>query len=143
MTDSRHRILTMLAEGKITVEEAERLLTAINENAEETAQESGGETKRKEPKFLCIEVNADESGKSGKDRVNIKIPLSLVKTGMALGSLLPAQAKDKVSTALGEKGIDLDLNNLNRGSIDELIKELRDLEITAEDKVDSVRIYCA
>ena len=143
MTDSRHRILTMLAEGKIKVEEAERLLTAVEQGAEETTTETKPETKKKQPKYLYVEVNADEGGKSGKDRVNIKIPLRLIKTGMALGSLLPEQAKDKVNTALGEKGIDLDLNNLNRESLDELIEELRDIEITAEDKVDKVRIYCA
>lgn len=143
MTDSRHRILSMLAEGKITVDEAERLLAAVDESAEEMPQKSDPETKKKQARYLYVAVNADADSNKSKDRVNIKIPLRLIKTGMALGSLLPESARGKVKTALSEKGIDLDLNNLNADSVDELIESLLEFDIVAEDGDDKVRIYCA
>ena len=36
MNEERKKILEMLADGKISVEEAERLLSAISESSEET-----------------------------------------------------------------------------------------------------------
>jgi len=139
MTDSRHQILAMLAEGKISVEEAERLLAAVDEKpAEETAAPESDEPK-KNAKYLHIKV---DSGKAGKEQVNIKIPLKLVRTGMVLGSLMPSEAKDKVNHALREKGITVDLNNLKSGDLDEVMSSLCELDISVDDENDKVRIYC-
>jgi hypothetical protein len=143
MTESRHRILQMLADGKITVEEAERLMTAAGEEVGRPAREEDSPAGNKQAKYLHITVNAGEGDDQNKDRVNIKIPLRLIKTGMALSSLLPEKARAQVNAALNEKGIHLDLNTLNAKSVDELIAALQETNIEVEDHDDKVRIYCA
>jgi hypothetical protein len=142
MSEDRQRILTMLADGKISVDEAERLLAALENKEVRPEDIDVSESKVKAPKFLCVTVNPDSNGKDGRERVNIKIPLGLVKAGIGLSSLLPDSAKAKVNAALGDKGIDLDLKNVDPKAVGEFMKEIRDLDITVEDGQDNVRIYC-
>jgi hypothetical protein len=139
MTDSRHQILTMLAEGKISVEEAERLLAAVDDNPAEQTAIPEPDGPQKSPKYLYIKV---DSGKAGKEQVKIKVPLKLVRTGMVLGSLMPEQARDKVNHALREKGLAIDLNNLKSGDLDTVMDALCELDISVDDENDKVRIYC-
>src|SRR5271166_3764690 len=79
MSVETRKVLEMLAAGKITSEDAERLLdklAAVRESAEGRApenQESCGATPVR--KYLRIVVNGD-----GKD-VNMRVPLSFVRTG--------------------------------------------------------------
>ena len=79
MSDEKRQILNMLAEKKISVEEAERLLKALGEPAEQRhhhRHESEIEipvTGRKKPKYLYISVKPKEGeGKKG-EKVNIEI----------------------------------------------------------------------
>lgn len=158
MSEERRKILDMLASGKITVEQAEKLLNAIGEVNVEThrvghkestdydageSHESQGENKdRTNPKFLRILVNS--AGKDGRppEQVNIKIPLGIIKAGMKLGSVIPSSAKEKINRKLGEKGIDLDLNNLDSNTIGELLMALKEMKIEVNDSDgEQVRIF--
>lgn len=148
MTDEKKRILEMLSQGTITVDEAERLLKAM-ESAEASAsadpvEDEPGEGRRK-PKFLCIKVDAcdcDETAGEAKDKVNIRIPLGLVKAGIKLGSVMPESAKAKVQAKFGARGIDLDLDKIKGKDIEEVLTHLCDANIDIESEKDSVRIYC-
>jgi len=130
----------MLAEGKISVEEAERLLAATGEEPDQKQAEEKTETTEEPPKHLFISVIPE---KEGKDRVNIKIPLRLVRTGMVLGSLMPEKAREKVNSALHEKGLELDLKNLKSENLDEMMNALRELNISVDDGDEKIDIYCA
>ena len=59
MGDERKRILEMLTSGKINVDEAERLLAALENNAASQPDDSvvSGNEKKK-PKFLHVKVEA-------------------------------------------------------------------------------------
>jgi len=48
---------------------------------------------------------------------------------MKFTSLLPPEARDKVTGALHEKGIDFDMRNLKPEEIDELLEALSELEV--------------
>lgn len=83
MNEERTMILEMLQSGKISLEEANRLLDALPK--EETAPRSpepsetpvySGET----PTKLRVEVT-----RSGRRIVNVRLPISLVRTGLKLG----------------------------------------------------------
>jgi hypothetical protein len=146
MTESRKRILEMLAENKITADEAERLLSAT-ESKESAPKENGtafesGITNRL-PKYLRVVVepgpDATENGKN-TDRVNIRVPMSLIRAGMKLTSLIPPHASDKMNEAMREKGMDFDLKNLKPEDLDELIAALSDLEVDV-DGTSKVRVY--
>ena len=135
MSDAKKRILEMLAEKKITVDEAERLLNATGEKESEAEfnQTIEQTIMKKLPKFLRVQVVPDPANnKDNVDKVNVKIPISLVRAGMKLTSLIPPHASDKMNEAMREKGIDFDIKNIKPDDIDDLISALSDLEVDVE-----------
>jgi hypothetical protein len=146
MSEDRRRILDLLAAGKITPDEAERLLTALEARAREAAPQAGpGITGDPSPlvealpKYLYVKVLAVNG-----DNVDVKIPVALVRSGLKFTSLIPPQAMDKINASMAEKGISVDFSNLKREDIDELVTALRETEITVDAKNgDKVRVYCA
>jgi hypothetical protein len=154
MSDDRSRILSMLAEGKITADEAERLLDALDsrarasEGAEAAASgdasagrfsgPSAGESPTFPPKYLFVKVVS-----TGGDNVDIRVPLGLVRSGLKLTSLIPDDVMGQINDSMIEHGISLDLANLKQEDIEELVKSLREMEINVDAKNgDNVRIYC-
>jgi DNA-binding transcriptional ArsR family regulator len=144
MSEERREILKMLAEGKITVNEAEKLLAALGEQAQpKRADGADDETPavgKKRPKYLRITVQPKGTHGSTKNPVNIKVPLFLVKTGLKFSSALPEHAREKIERALGEKNIDL--GKLDGAAIDELAAGLSELSIDVDDDDEHVRIFC-
>ncbi|MCP4704199.1 MAG: hypothetical protein GY865_06290 [candidate division Zixibacteria bacterium] len=155
MSEERRRILAMLGEGKITAVEAEELLDAIEEQntQEETkpkqtdinvgfsnsdTDESG--TKTKKPKFLRIMVDSKKNGKD--EKVNIRIPMMLLRAGVKLTSIVPGSARDKINDKMKEQGINIDLNNLDSKSLDEIVTGLGSMCIDVDDDDDKVKIFC-
>jgi hypothetical protein len=144
MAESRKRILEMLAEKKITVDEAERLLAAIGSGEGTEEKSSDNAPDRKLPyKYLRVEVQPGPGGEGEHDanKVNIRVPMNLIRAGMKLTSLIPSNAADKVNEALKEKGIDFDMRNLKTGDIEELIEALGDLEVDVQDGREKVHVY--
>lgn len=136
MTEEKTKVLEMLAEGKIEVSEAEKLLGVLSETAKETSSKKGSPSKS--PKFLKVQV---DSKKDDGKRVNIQVPLALMKAGMKLTSLVPEDSRNKIQGAMDQKGIDFDLNEINPKNLDQLLESLQELEVTIEDD-ESVRIFC-
>lgn len=142
MAENQKRILEMLAEQKITVEEAERLLTLTTN--EGTATSTGAPSPRKgSAKYLRVEVRPGSGNESSPDaeRVNIRVPMNLIRAGMKLTALIPPHAADKVHGALKEKGVDFDLRNLKADDIEELVEALSDMEIDVESGKEIVHVY--
>ncbi|UCD17222.1 MAG: hypothetical protein JSV44_12350 [Candidatus Zixiibacteriota bacterium] len=151
MSDEQRQILDMLAEGKINIDEAERLLAAVSKagfkeaiKAEVRAKALSNisESDKPKPKYMRISVDEGGTGEKRGQRINIKIPLQVLRTGMKLGAVMPERIKDKISRKLGEKGIGLNLDNLDSKSIDELMGALGEMNIDIEDGNDKIRIYC-
>ena len=159
MSEERSRILNMLAEGKISAEEAERLLDALDARvavgpsgathaaAEGAVGASAGPAIKGDPsalvaalpKFLYVKVVSAEG-----DNVDVKVPLALVRSGLKLTSLIPAQAMDQINDSMSEHGMSVDFSNLKPEDIDELVQALRDMEINVDSADgDNVRVYCA
>ncbi|MDH4156028.1 MAG: DUF2089 domain-containing protein [candidate division Zixibacteria bacterium] len=141
MSNERRRILDLLAAGKITADEAEKLLEAV-------AETGGGPDPQLRPatgpgpKYLRIQVEPASNTAKGGERVNIRVPLKLVKTGIKLGSLLPESARSRVNEALGEKGLKIDVGKLDAEAVDELLAALTSLSIDVDDEKEKVRIFC-
>ena len=137
MNEERKRILDMLAEGKITAEDAERLLLAISGEKENS---TGSTVKSASPKYLRIMVEPGPSS-DHHDRVNIRVPLKLIRAGLKLTSFIPKDAQGKVNEALHEKGIDADFKDLKPENLEEILSQLDDLSINVEGK-ETVKIFC-
>jgi len=144
MNSERKQILQLLADGKVNVDEAERLIRAIDEPAgvdSDPSEESGG--RKKKPKFLCVNVQCEPGSHHKHENVNVKIPILLLKAGVKLGSLMPEKAKGEVSSHLAEHGISLDLNKLDGDKIDELVEALTECSIDVDTDKEKVKICCA
>ena len=144
MSDNKKRILDMLADNKISVDEAQRLLSLVEPEANSEARMSGGASEEKRNlKYLHVVVQPGaEAGPGDKaQRVNIRVPIALIRAGMKLTSLIPGNASNKVNEALREKGIDFDLRNLKTEDLEELVDALSELEVDVQDGKEKVRVY--
>jgi len=139
MSGSQKKILELLETKAITVDEAQRLLSALS--GEEGHHEVHVQRDRvpglpRPPmpprgKYLRVSVQPDpEHEHAGKvDRVNVRVPMALIRSGMKFTSLLPEEARDKVASALRNKGIDFDMKGIKPGDFDELIDALSELQV--------------
>lgn len=137
MNEERKKILDMLVEGKITAEEADRLLTAVSAKKENNI---GDPVKTVLPKYLRVMVEPDPSSEK-HDRVNIRVPLKLIRAGLKLASFIPKDAQGKVNEALHEKGIEADFTKIKPEDLDEILLQLDDLSVNVEGH-ETVRIFC-
>lgn len=136
MNEERKKILEMLTSGSIDVEAAERLIKALDQNDSASANSAASGTP---PKYLRVRVEPSADNPKG-DRVNIRIPLNLIRAGMKWMSFLPKEAQSQVQQALDEKGVNMDISRLKPEDLEELLKNLNELEVQVEGK-DKVRIY--
>jgi hypothetical protein len=141
MNDDRRSILNMLAEGKINAEEAERLLAALD-RSEPAARPTAVAGANGSPKYLRVSVDTDEAGDGGPTKVNIRVPMSLLRAGVRLTSLIPPQARDQVNAELAKNGVPFDISQLKPENLEDLVDQLNDLTVDVDQEKTKVRIYC-
>ena len=152
MNDNRRQILEMLAAGKITADEAERLLAALDPGPTPVATEfagstTNGATVKTRAKYLRVLVEADEgmTGLKGQTTVNVRVPMQLLRAGVRLASLIPAQAHDQLDEALSRKGVPITLSQIKPENLEELIDHLEDLTVDVDGKdgnTTKVKVFC-
>jgi 2-methylcitrate dehydratase PrpD len=108
--EEKKQILEMLTSGKITQEQAMELLNALDMTEEETVKAPTGEKK-----FLRVRVD----DKAGGDKVNVNIPLGLVKVGLKLAS---KYADDEDLKALEKIDFDEVLEMIEQGAEGKLVE---------------------
>jgi hypothetical protein len=157
MNENRRQILEMLAAGKITADEAERLIAAMEPEVATTVGEYSGSlggsngakgtVVKTRAKYLRVLVEADESmtGMKGQTTVNVRVPMQLLRAGVRLASLIPAQAHDQFDEALSKHGVPITLSQIKPENLEELIDHLEDLMVDVEGKEGNtvkVRVFC-
>ena len=136
MTEHTRLVLEMLAAGKISTDEADRLINALRDGGATTPTER---TEKPQPRYLRVMVDVDDE-RDGPTKINVRVPLQLLRAGVRLASLIPAHAQKRVNEALREQGMDLDITKIKPENINELIDELRDLSVDIDQKRDDVKI---
>jgi hypothetical protein len=140
MNEQRRQILEMLAEGKITADEAERLIAALEDQPPVSA--SAVEPRTKPPKYMRVVVTSpDNFGGDGPGRVNVRIPFQLLRAGVRLASLIPPQALGKVNEELAKSGVPFDLTQLKPEHIEELIEHLADMTVDVDQPDAKVQVF--
>jgi hypothetical protein len=144
MSDDTRRILDLVAQGKVTVDEAQQLLGAIDAPSAEVAAPATGAEESERPKARWLRISIHKTGKEGhRDKdVNIRVPIAIVKTGMRLGALIPGLTGDQVARKMREKGLDVDFTKLDAAAIESVLKGLSDTNIEIDDGKAQVRITC-
>jgi hypothetical protein len=132
------RILNMVKEGKITVEEAQQLLDALDQkDVRQDDPVTMKDNRGRKAKKLKVQVDAGESGDA---KVNINLPISLVRTiGPIVAKNMPSEAKQQ----LDEKGVDLnrifaDIENLAENGLDE---DIVNIDTSKDGHNAKVRVY--
>ena len=141
MNENRRQILEMLSTGKITADEAERLISAMEKEPSTVSDDNGSEPRPKtKPKYIRVVV--DDNGKGTGTKANIRVPMQLLRSGVKLAALIPLQARDHVNSALQEHGVAFDLSQINPKNLEELIDQLDELTVDVDDKDVKVRVFC-
>lgn len=144
MSENRRQILQMLSEGKITADEAERLIAALEKEPPPAGDATAhGEVLKPRAKYLRVLVEAqDHHSGNGTKKVNIRVPMRLLRAGVRLSALIPPQARERANAAMRQKGIDFDIAQIKPENLEELIEQLNDLELNVDDEHAKVRIFC-
>lgn len=112
MKEERMQILKMIENEQITAEEGARLLQALEAGArkERGAEPTGAPSRGSPPRWFRIRVTDLQTG---RHKVNVNIPLSLVTVGMRMG----ARFAPEIS------GVDMDqvLEAVRQGNVGKLI----------------------
>ena len=144
MTENKKKILDMLAQNKISTDEAYRLLKAIEGGEGNQEGTRKADAAKDKAKYLHVTVLPDSENEhpGNVDRVNVRVPMSLIRAGIKLTSLIPPEAREKVNGALREKGIDFDMRNVKPEDIEDLIEALSDLEVdVVSSKGEKVKVF--
>lgn len=135
MNEESRQILEMLAAGKITAADAERLLDKVQSSASGTTAvpDEGDKGRKPKVRFLCVRVDGGDEG----EKVNVRVPLALIRTGIKLAAILPKGVSDELTA----KGIDL--SQLSELDADELTEALSELEVQVDsERGEAVRVCC-
>ena len=133
-TDSSERklVLEMLADGKINVDDAQRLLDKLQEvegrqqNGDGVGAGSGPPPRAKHLRIVIA---------GGEEDVNLRIPLGLVRAGLAIDSFLPKWAQGGIFVGSS-------LTDLQALDKDYLRENLDDLDMTFDSEDgESVHIF--
>lgn len=132
----RTRILNLLKEGHITVEEADELLRALEqpETAASSVPVALKDTRGRKTKKLRVQVDAGENNQKAK--VNVNVPISIIKTiGPIIAKNMPKEAQQELDKAgvdlvaimdsieaLIESGIEEDIVNVDVGDGEDISK---------------------
>ena len=115
MSEETQKILKMLEDGKISSQEAEKLLSALRNSEQQM------EISNKKRHWLKIRVF---EGDTEKPKVKVNLPIVLIKVFLKLGMKFSDKIPKSVQDKLGEKGIPLDFDNLSAEQIEEIFDEL-------------------
>ena len=143
MNDDRRSVLQMLADGKITADEAERLLSAMERNGSAPRPFDSASTghNRQPPKYLRVSVDAADVDE-GPTKVNIRVPMALLRAGVRLTSLIPPAARNQVNAELAKNGVPFDIGQLKPENLEDLIAHLEDFSVDVDAQDAKVRVYC-
>ena len=142
MSENRRQILDMLASGKITADEAERLLSAVEREPASSAAAPGDEARRNDKlKYLRVLVDGHDEH-DGPVKVNVRVPMMLLRAGVKLTAIIPPKARTEVNDALRKEGIDVDIGKLTPESLEDVIEQLRDLQVDVDSERAKVRVFC-
>ncbi|NOR17611.1 hypothetical protein GQ543_07895 [candidate division WOR-3 bacterium] len=129
MSEERKKILNMVAEGKLTPEEADRLLGALKESEEKT-------------KFFHVRVYNKNNDKT---KVKIDIPIGVLKLASKIGTAFKGVVPEGFKVNIHGKEISMD--EFTPEMIDKIVEEITEggrftlAEVTDEEKGEFVEVY--
>jgi hypothetical protein len=144
MSEELGRVLAMLVDGKISVENAQQVIEALNTASDpEDDDEYAWQPEPIRPRFLRIRMHRPASERHLEKDVNIRVPIAVVCGGMRLGMLMPGIG-NRINARLRARGVDFDLGRINEEQIESFLSRLGQLTIDVTDggQQKQLRITC-
>ncbi len=121
--EERMKILMMIQEGKITAQEGARLIEALDDHPRERATSNlppnpAGDAQTMpgyKPRYMRVMITDTDSGKL---RVNVRLPVSLIDSGMKMGARFTPEVEGLDPETLNEW-----LNNGEVGQVLDIFDE--------------------
>lgn len=129
MSEERKKILRMVAEGKLTPDEADKLLGALKESQEKA-------------RFFRVRVSDQESDKT---KVKVDIPISVLKLASKIGAAFKGMVPE--GSKVHVHGREISLDEITPEMIDRIVDEISNggiyklVEVTDEEKGEHVEVY--
>jgi hypothetical protein len=133
-------VLDLLAQGKVTVDEADQLLRALTDQPDRAdVPPPIPPPPAAKPRFIRIHVHKPgKDGRPAKD-VNIRVPMAVVRSGMRLGAMIPG-LQDRVTARFRERGMDVDLSKLDPSVLEAMLGDMGEINIDINGTGEQVRI---
>lgn len=140
---AKQKIVDLLVQDKVSIDDAFRLLGRANESVrtneapEELGKNSPSATalarfsSKNRPKFLRVLIQD-----GGSEKIDVRVPLKLVKLGMVSSDFVPPGVLDAVT----EHGIDFE--NLSGLSDDDFYEAFGNLRVDIVDDDSTVQVFC-
>jgi hypothetical protein len=133
--EERIKILKMVEDGRISADEAEKLLSALEDG------EFNGIMRKGRARWLKVRVYERDSD---KPKVKVNVPLALLKIGAKMGAKFNIAFPEEAKRTMHEKGVDLsDLKDLKK--IEEVIDSLASHGpfklVDVEEEKEKVEVY--
>ncbi|MEA3335182.1 MAG: hypothetical protein U9R25_04680 [Chloroflexota bacterium] len=122
-SDERIRILKMVEEGKVSAEDGARLLEALSAGEKQRTKQVTT-TRSASPRWFRVRVT---DLRTGKEKVNVNIPMGLVNVGMKMGARFAPEMEGIDLTEISEL--------INSGATGKLI------EVEDQEDGERVEIY--
>ncbi|MCS6842862.1 MAG: hypothetical protein NZ528_00835 [Caldilineales bacterium] len=113
-SEERLRILQMVEQGRLTAEEGLRLLEALAAGRRERREDTTAEASAS-PRWLRVRVT---DLRTGKQKVNVNIPLRLVNVGVKMGARFAPELAEMDVLEVARSGVSgklLDVENVEEG----------------------------
>jgi hypothetical protein len=134
MKEDRGRILAMLASGKISVDQADRLLSAIVPAKPKDAEQHA-------PKFLRLLLEPKADARRQR-KVDIRMPLGIIRSGVQIARSLPIEKQGPMTIALGTHTLAVDLSGVDPQNVDQFMALFKDLTTDIDKKDETLRLFC-
>jgi hypothetical protein len=143
MTIGRRQVLSMLAAGQLTTDEADRLITALDRLDQPSGTLEHVAPPPAAPRYLRVQVDMHQEAMS-PIKVNVRVPLQILRAGVKLASLIPPQAQEHVNNALRQRGVPFDLTHVRPENLDQFIDRLTDLSVAVDQKQNDlkIKVFC-
>ncbi len=138
MNAETRKILEMLEAGKITAEDAEKLLSAIDSAQDMGTNEQNGKRNR----WLRVRVFENDME---NPKVKVNLPLGLMKILMKFGAKFSGKIPQSVQEKLQEKGVNIDFDSITSEQLEEIFSSLNEEGplklVEVDDENERVEVY--
>jgi hypothetical protein len=139
VSDETRRVLELLSQGRVTVDEADQLLHHLADQRAAITASAGEPRPGGKPRFIRIQVR--KPGKDGREvkDVSIRVPMAVVRGGMRLSTMIPG-LHERANARFRERGIDFDFSKLDPASVESMLGEMGEINIDIAGSGEQIRI---